>query len=226
MNNTLVVATPQDAGMSADQLERAFGVLTAATEAGQIGAASLTVARHGKEVFARGCGQEHPRTGQIVDADSIFLLASITKPVTACALMILVDRGLISLNDPAIDYLPEYTGGDRPAVKVRHLLSHISGMPDMLPENTILRQSHTPVAGFVERTLQTPLLYKPGTDFCYQSMGILLAAEIVERVSGQRLRDFEREEIFAPLGMAAKRIGNGQMATSGRSVVWHGRRRG
>ncbi len=127
--------------MSADQLERAFDLLTAATEAGQIGAASLTVTRHGKEVFARGCGQQHPRTGQPVDADSIFLLASITKPVTACALMILVDRGLISLNDPAIDYLPEYTGGDRPAVKVRHLLSHISGMPDMLPENTSLRQA-------------------------------------------------------------------------------------
>ena len=126
MNNTLVVAAPQDVGMSANQLERAFGVLTAATEAGQIGAASLTVARHGKEVFARGCGQQHPRTRQPVDADSIFLLASITKPVTACALMILVDRGLISLNDPAIDYLPEYTGGDRPTVKVRHsALAHI-----------------------------------------------------------------------------------------------------
>ncbi len=219
-NNTLVVAAPQDVGMSADQLERAFGALTAATEAGQIGAASLTVARHGKEVFARGCGQQHPRTRQPVDADSIFLLASITKPVTACALMILVDRGLISLNDPAIDYLPEYTGGDRPAVKVRHLLSHISGMPDMLPENTSLRQAHTPVAGFVERALQTPLLYKPGTDFCYQSMGILLAAEIVERVSGQRLRDFEREEIFAPLGMTRSALGMGEWTLE--DVVWCG----
>lgn len=217
MNNT---TTPQDVGMSADQLERAFGQLTAATEAGQIGAASLTVTRRGKEVFARGCGQQHPRTGQPVDADSIFLLASITKPVTACALMILVDRGLISLNDPAIDYLPEYTGGDRSAVKVRHLLSHISGMPDMLPENTPLRQAHTPVAGFVARALQTPLLYKPETDFSYQSMGILLAAEIVERVSGQRLRDFEREEIFAPLGMTRSALGMGEWTLE--DVVWCG----
>ncbi|MDE2723178.1 MAG: serine hydrolase [Gemmatimonadota bacterium] len=217
MNNT---TAPQDAGMSADQLERAFNLLTAATEAGQIGAASLTVTRHGKEVFARGCGQQHPRTRQPVDADSIFLLASITKPVTACALMILVDRGLISLNDPAIDYLPEYTGGDRPTVKVRHLLSHISGMPDMLPENTSLRQAHTPVAGFVELALQTPLLYKPETDFCYQSMGILLAAEIVERVSGQRLRDFEREEIFAPLGMTRSALGMGEWTLE--DVVWCG----
>ena len=69
MNNTLGLAQPQDVGMSADQLERAFDLLTAATQAGQIGAASLTVARHGKEVFARGCGQQHPRTGQPVDAD-------------------------------------------------------------------------------------------------------------------------------------------------------------
>ena len=220
MNNTLVVATPQDVGMSADQLDRAFGLLTAATEAGLIGAASLTVARHGKEVFARGCGRQHPLTGQPVDADSIFLLASITKPVTACALMILVDRGLISLNDPVIAHLPEYTGGDRPAVKVRHLLSHISGMPDMLPENTSLRQAHTPVSGFVERALQTPLLYKPGADFCYQSMGILLAAEIVERVSGQRLRDFEREEIFTPQGMTRSALGMGDWTLE--DVVWCG----
>ena len=54
--------------------------------------------------------------------------------------MILVDRGLISLEDAAIDYLPEFTGDDRPAIKVRHLLSHISGMPDMLPENVSLRR--------------------------------------------------------------------------------------
>ena len=152
----LQTGDPAAVGMSAAQLERAFGLLTAATEAGQISAASLTIARHGKEVFARGAGQRKPNTGQPVDADSIFLLASITKPVTACALMILVDRGLISLDDPAADYLPEFTGGDRPAVKVRHLLSHISGMPDMLPENVSLRRAHEPVAVFVERAMQTP----------------------------------------------------------------------
>ena len=110
----LQTGDPAAVGMSAAQLERAFGLLTAAIEAGQISAASLTVARHGQEVFARGAGQRKPGTGQPVDADSIFLLASITKPVTACALMILVDRGLISLDDPAADYLPEFTGGDRP----------------------------------------------------------------------------------------------------------------
>lgn len=216
----LQTGDPAAVGMSAAQLERAFGLLTAAVEAGQISAASLTVARHGKEVFARGAGQRKPGTDQPIDADSIFLLASITKPVTACALMILVDRGLISLEDPAIDYLPEFTGGDRPDIKVRHLLSHISGMPDMLPENISLRRAHEPIEVFVERSLKTPLLYKPGTDFRYQSKGILLAAAIVERVSGQRLRDFEREEIFAPLGMKRSALGMGDWPLE--DTVWCG----
>ena len=198
---------PADLDLSAPQLERASDLLGSALEAGQISAASLVVARHGRLVFARGHGQLHPGTGPQVDADSIFLLASITKPVTACALMILVDRGLVSLNDPVVDHLPEYTGGSRAAVRVKDLLSHISGMPDMLPENVSLRRAHQPIDVFVERALQTPLLYEPTTDFRYQSKGILLAAEIVERISGQRLRDFEEQEIFAPLGMQRSALG-------------------
>ena len=212
--------SPEDVGLAADQLERASGLLAAAIDAGQISAASLTVARHGKIVFAQGHGQQRPGAGPQVDADSIFLLASITKPVTACALMILVDRGLISLDDAAADYLPEYSGGDRPKVLVRHLLSHISGMPDMLPENVSLRRAHEPVGVFVERALKTPLLYEPATEFRYQSKGILLVAEIVERVSGKRLRDFEREEIFAPLGMERSALGLGDRAIE--DTVWCG----
>ena len=212
--------SPEDVGMSSAQLERAAGLLASAVEAGQISAASLTVARRGKVVFAQGHGQQRPGEGPAADADSIFLLASITKPVTACALMILVDRGLISLDDPAVDYLPEYVGGDRGKVLVRHLLSHISGMPDMLPNNVSLRRAHQPVGEFVKGALQTPLLYEPATNFRYQSKGILLAAEIVERVSGMRLRDFERDEIFAPLGMQRSALGLGALAIE--DTVWCG----
>ena len=63
-------------------------------------------------------------------------------------------------------------------VLVRDLLSHTSGLPDMLPENTELRRAHAPLSEFVERTYKTPLLYSPGTSFRYQSMGILLAGAI------------------------------------------------
>ena len=212
---------PAEVGMSAEGLELASDLLTAAVDAGSISAASLLVARCGRVIFARGHGRRRPEAGAPpVEADSVFLLASITKPVTACALMLLVDRGMISLDDPASAYLPEFTGNDRSRIRVRDLLSHISGMPDMLPENEDLRRVHAPLSQFVQRALRTPLLFAPRTGFSYQSKGILLAAEIVERVSGKRLRDFEREEIFLPLGMERSALGLGDLVLE--ETVWCG----
>ena len=200
--------TPAAAGLDATALEYATTQLDQALKNNQISAATLTVARHGTLALARGFGHLRPQTGAAaVEADSIFLLASITKPVTICAFMRLAEEGHISLNDPVEHYLPEFTGGQRSQVKVRHILSHISGMPDMLPENIELRRAHKPLSAFVEGALRTPLLYEPATDFLYQSKGILLAAEIVERISGQRLRDFEREFFFGPLGMERSILG-------------------
>ena len=89
------------------------------------------------------------------------------------------------------------------------LLKHTSGLPDMLPENQELRRAHAPLADFVKHTLTTPLLYPPGKGFRYQSMGILLAGEIVERITGARLRDFEKKEIFDRLGMKDTSLGLG-----------------
>ena len=129
--------------------------------------------------------------------------------------MLLVDRGQVSLDDPVSLYLPEFQVGERDKILVRYLLSHISGMPDMLPENTELRRAHAPLSEFVRRAIQTPLLYSPNTDFSYQSKGILLASEIVERVTGKRLRDFEEEEIFQPLGMTNTALGLGRFKIPG-----------
>jgi CubicO group peptidase (beta-lactamase class C family) len=209
------------AGMSAAALEAAGELLAAAVSARQITAASWLVARRGAVVFARGYGHLAPEgESPAVMPDAVFLLASITKPVTACALMLLVERGLVSLDDPVSRYLPEFHGEERPQVRVRHLLSHTSGLPDMLPQNTELRRAHAPLSEFVAGALQTPLLYSPNTDFAYQSMGILLAAEIVERITGKRLRDFEQEEIFAPLGMEQSALGLGPFQIP--ATVWCG----
>ena len=79
----------------------------------------------------------------------------------------------------------------------------------MLPENIELRRAHAPLSEFVRHTYTTPLLFPPRSEFRYQSMGILLAAEIVERLSGMRLRDFEKQEIFDPLGMKDSSLGLG-----------------
>ena len=193
--------------MSAARLETASRLLAAEISSGRVLAASLLVARHEKVVLHRGYGKLAP-TGEArpVTPGTVFLLASITKPVTACSLLLLAERGKVSLNDPARVYLPELAHQD---IRVRDLLSHTSGMPDMLPENTELRRAHAPLSEFVKHAMTTPLLYPPRTDFRYQSMGTLLAGEIVERVSGKRLRDFEREEIFAPLGMKDSSLGLG-----------------
>lgn len=201
---------PAAVGMSADRLNAAAEILAGEVREGRVLAASLLVARRERIVLHRGFGRLAPAPDSpAVTPDTVFLLASITKPVTACALMLLVERGRVSLDDPAVRYLPEFQAEDRANVRVRDLLSHTSGLPDMLPENTELRQAHAPLSEFVKRTFTTPLLFTPHTGFRYQSMGVLLAGEIVERVSGMRLRDFEKREIFEPLGMKNSALGMG-----------------
>ena len=208
-------------GMAAEQLERAAGLLQAEIDKGSTSAASLLVARRNTVVLARGFGQQRPEPGAAaVEPDSVFLLASITKPVTACAAMLLVDQGQLSLGDQVSQYIPEYRGWERDKVKVKNLLSHTSGMPDMLPQNIALRRANKPLSAFVEGAIHTALRYEPNTDFSYQSKGILLAAEIVERLSGKRLRDFEQEHIFAPLGMGNSSLGLGRFAIE--DTVWCG----
>ncbi len=202
--------SPSAAGVSHSQLERASGLIQSEVESGRVGAAAILVARHGRIVLHRGFGRLSPTPGAPpVSPDSVFLLASITKPVTASSLMLLAERGLVSLGDPVNRYLPGFTGGERDKVQVRDLLRHTSGLPDMLPENIELRRAHAPLSEFVRHTYATPLLFSPQSEFRYQSMGILLAAEIVERLSGMKLRDFEKTEIFDPLGMKDSSLGLG-----------------
>jgi CubicO group peptidase (beta-lactamase class C family) len=121
----------------------------------------------------------------------------------------LVDRGLVSLADPVQRYIPEFTGGDRNQMRIHNLLNHTSGLPDMLPENEALRRKNTPLKEFVPRICKTPLLFAPGSKVQYQSMGIALLGEIVERVTGLPLREFLKQEIFDPLGMRNTFLGAG-----------------
>ena len=199
---------PESVGMSPSVLERARSLLADAVQERSVTAASIFVARRKTIVLSEGFGRLTPDDGSpAVDADSVFLIASITKPVTGCAMMMLVDRGVVALDDPVSKYISEFEGGERGKVLVRNLLTHTSGLPDMLPENTSLRRAHAPLGDFVKGATKTPLLYSPNTSFRYQSMGILLAAAIIERVTGERLRDFEEREIFVPLGMTRSALG-------------------
>ena len=184
----------------------AIALIERAVSAGEVRAAVLHVS-HGQRSEARSFGLAKA-------TDTVFLLASITKPMTATCVMMMADRGLLSLDDPVVRHIPAFRGGDRSLVTVRHLLTHSSGLPDMLPDNVDLRRRHAPLKDFVAGACQVPLLFRPGTEVRYQSMGILLAAEIVERLTKLPLRDFLRRELFQPLGMATASLGLG-----GRSIA-------
>ena len=199
---------PAEVGMSAERLDRIAHRLLAETKDGGITSVSVLVARHGKVIFHRGFGKLSPHpNAPVTGPDTCYLLASISKPVTVCGLMLLIEHGKVVLSDSVQRYLPEFQGDYRKKVKVWHLLSHTSGLPDMLPTNVELRRAHAPLSEFVAQTLRTPLLYEPGTRFSYQSMGTLLAAEITERISGMPLRDFLLREIFQPLNMKNSVLG-------------------
>ena len=182
-------------------LEQAAALIKNSTDSGEVFASSLHV-QQGDFVFQRAFGRAH-------DPDDVFLLASITKPMTAIGVMILVDRGQLALSDPVHKYVPEFTGGDRQLMTIRHLLTHASGLPDQLEENVELRKRHAGLKEFVAATCRTPLLFKPGTQVKYQSMGLLLAAEIAERVTKRPFRDFLRDELFRPAGMSNTSLGLG-----------------
>jgi len=215
----LMPGSPASVGMSRAGLKAAAALLEAEVEQDSISAATIVVVRRDTIVLAEGFGALWPEPGSTpVQPDSIFLLASITKPVTALALMRLVDRGLVSLDDPVQHYIPEFSGGERRKILVRHILSHISGLPSMPPENTELRRANAPLRKFVEKTVVAPLIYSPGREYRYQSSGLLLAGEIVERLTGKRLRDYVEQQIFAPLGMSHSALGMGDFHL--KKTVW------
>ncbi len=202
------VQDPASLGMDPQQLERAFGLIAGWTESGFMPAAVLHVARHGQTVAHRAFGRiSLDADGPAAQPDSIFIIASITKPTTYTALLRLVDEGTVSLSDPVTRFIPEFSGPGRDAVQIRHICTHTSGLPDMVPDNVRLRQQHAPFATFIEHICNVPLLFAPGTDISYQSAGTALAAEVVQRVRGRPLRQVVADEVFAPLGMADTTLG-------------------
>ena len=189
------------AALRRDRLDEAVRLISERAASGEVAGAVLNV-RCGDESLERAFGEARtPR--------AVFLLASITKPMTATAVMILADRGALSLDDPVQKFIPEFRGGERARVIIRHLVTHTSGLPDMLPEDQDLRKRHAPLSDFVAATCRTPLLFPPGAKVQYQSMGVLLAGEIVERITRRPLREFLRREVFEPLGLSDTSLGLG-----------------
>ncbi len=184
-----------------DGFDLASDLISGIAASGQLRSAVLTV-QNGTTIRSRAFGEAPSE-------DAIFLIASISKPMTATGLMLLADRGELKLSDPAQKFIPEFSEGDRSKITIKHLLTHTSGLPDQLPENQELRERNAPIEDFIERAIRTPLLFEPGARYQYQSMGILLASEVAQRITGERFPDFLRREVFAPLGMTRTAMGLG-----------------
>jgi CubicO group peptidase (beta-lactamase class C family) len=218
----LQLDTARDAGLDPDALRRAFGLLEGWVAEGTLPAAAAIVARGGQIAGEAYVGDAQP-DGRPADSDTVWGLASITKPVTATAVLLLVERGLVALDEPIYTLLPEFldapaTPFDRRAVTLRHLLAHCSGLPGFPPDNLALRRAHQPLAAFVRAMSRQPLLCAPGTLHYYSNCGIALAAEVVGRACTGTLRQpvaapaidayhpFVHEAILAPLGMASSAL--------------------
>ena len=172
--------TPVGAAVQRGNFKAASEVLDQATESGQVHAASLYV-RHATREFAKSFGASK-------SPDDIFLVASISKPMSTAALMALYEQGKFRLGDTVATFIPEFEGDGREEITIRQLLTHVSGLPDQLPENQSLRARHARLSEFVERAIRTPLLFSPGSRYSYSSMGILLASEVAHRITGTPFR--------------------------------------
>jgi beta-lactamase class C len=219
----ITVEGAADAGLDPDALQRAFGLLAGWTEDGTLPGAAALIARGGQIAGEAYLGQMAQAGGEPVTAGTIWALASITKPVTATAVMLLVERGLFGLDEPLVEFLPEFRQApaspfDRRAVTVRSVLSHSSGLPGFSEDNLDLRRAGRPLDDFIRSFSRQPLLFAPGTLHLYSNVAIALAAEIVGRALtgtlGQEVANpavgtyhaFVRDAILAPLGMADSAI--------------------
>jgi CubicO group peptidase (beta-lactamase class C family) len=201
------IASAEALGLDSARLDRVFALVQHWTETGKVAAAALAVGRRGRMLEPRFFGRQRPGAETALRRDALFLVASITKPVTATAVVLLLERGLVALEDPVSRYVPRFAGTGKADVQLRHLLTHTSGLPDMLPNNDTLRAAHRPLADFVEGACRVPLLFAPGTRVSYQSAGFALLAEVVHQVTGVTLHEFLRQEVFVPLGMTDTSLG-------------------
>jgi CubicO group peptidase (beta-lactamase class C family) len=198
-----MLATPWVTAMSNESFSEAATILQRSIESGLVDAATLYVEHRGR-VFSWAFGKAN-------STDAVFLLASITKPMAIAAVMSLAEHDLFRLDDPVRKYLPEFTGDGRESITLRHLMTHVSGLPDQLPENAQLRAAHAGLDQFVKAAIRTPLLFEPGTKYSYSSMAILLASEVAQRLSGKSIAELVDQSVFSPLQMKHSALGVGRL---------------
>ena len=191
----------KNAKMNTERLEKACNLIDKATSEGAFPGAVILIARKGVIATHRAYGKavttpsEKTRSMKL---NTIFDLGSITKPIaTATSSMMLLERGMLNLNDPINRFLPRFTSGDKKEVTVHHLLTHTSGLPAWKP----LYQKCKTRNNFLEKLCQTELEHPPGKKVVYSCLGFILLTFLLEKAMGENLASFSSREIFKPLGI-------------------------
>jgi CubicO group peptidase (beta-lactamase class C family) len=208
---------PEQVGLSSERLERITAVIKADVERGALPGAVLAIARSGRIGYAEAIGYRDREAGAPLQLDSIFRIASMTKPMTSVAAMMLGEEGRLDIGAPVAEYIPEFkeltVGAERTkatrTMTVQDLLRHTSGLTyamfgdspvQMLWRDADLQAEDQTNEELVGKLANLPLMTEPGTTWEY-SMSTDVLGRVVEVVAGKSLADVFAEKISAPLGM-------------------------
>lgn len=168
------------------------------------GAVTVVVSKD-RVLHAEATGLANLESRRPMSADTLFWIASMTKPVTATAVLVLQDEGKLNVGDPVAKYLPEFAGLRTPSGKpanltITQILTHTSGLGEA---GGPAAQRAKTLADLVPIWLAAPMQYEPGSRWSYTQSGINAAARIVEVISGKTFDAFLQERLFDPLGMTS-----------------------
>jgi CubicO group peptidase (beta-lactamase class C family) len=212
-NHLLVVLLLVSVGSSLScRMDRAYraglgrigGIVTEEIAAGHIPGAVVLIGRADEILYweAFGLAVAEPFEAPM-RKDTVFDLASLTKPVaTAMAMMVLVDQGKVDVNDRVGEYLPAFARGGKEEVRIKHLLTHTSGLPAYTSAAALKTEHGSPCpAAVLEKICRFEARSAPGEEFKYSCLGYITLAEIVKVVTGQDVGAFAQANVFGPLGM-------------------------
>jgi len=177
---------------------------------------AVAVHHRGARILHRAAGRADIASGRTLAVDAAMPIGSITKPVTALAVLLLAQDGRLRLSQTVGELLPEYAGPGR-AVTVEQLLNHSAGIPNFVDRDdfeSLARRPHTP-AQLLALFAAEPLVFAPGTRYEYSDSGYEVLGAIVERSSGLVYGEFVRARIAAPLGLDSLRFGLDRAAAVG-----------
>ena len=219
--STVLLCTTIGTSAQTDKLD---DYLKAEIAKGRIPGLSAAVLRDGKLLTARSYGLANVEFSIPMSRETLHQLASATKMFTGTAIMILVEEGKLSLEDPVVRLLPELPAAWS-NVTVQHLLTHTSGVPDWFEANAGPRGNPLDAQAtrdeIIKKISGKPVEFQPGEKWSYNQAGAVLLGMVIEKISGRTFEDFLEQRIFKPLTMTATRFGNSRDVIKNLNPTWY-----